>query len=94
VRARAPLQLLNQLTDFHKTSYEHCAVLGTSRTTFFNLLHSVITIWCEAGAPLAFEVLRCCMVIDFRQIYSKVCLCCMSEEKTDEVWSMYKEEFL
>lgn len=64
---RVPLQLLNQLTDFHKTSYEQYAVLGNSRTTFFNILRLVITIWCQAGAPLAFEVLRCCMIIDFKK---------------------------
>jgi hypothetical protein len=34
------------------------------------------------------------MVIDFRKIYNQVCLRCMSEEKVDEVWSMYKEKFL
>jgi hypothetical protein len=94
MRTCVPLQLLNQLTDFHKTLYEQCAVLGNSRTTFFDILHSAITIWCEAGTPPAFEVLRCCMVINFRKIYSKVCLCYMSEEKIDEVWSMYKEKFL
>jgi hypothetical protein len=69
--------------------YEQCAVLGNSRATFFNILRSAITIWCEAGAPLAFEVLRCSLVINFRKMYRKVCLRCMSEEKIDEVWSMY-----
>jgi len=83
LRTRVPLQLLNQLTDFHKTSYEQCAVLDNSRTTYFNILHSAITIWCEAGAPLAFEVLRCCMVIDSRKIYNKVCPRCMSKDKMD-----------
>jgi hypothetical protein len=34
------------------------------------------------------------MVIDFRKIYSKVCLHCMSKEKTDEVWSMFKVKLL
>jgi len=34
------------------------------------------------------------MIINFGKIYSKVCLCYMSEEKIDEVWSMYKEKFL
>jgi hypothetical protein len=70
------------------------AILGKSRTTFFNALHSIITIWCEAGMALASEVLRCCMVIDFRKIYIEVFLPYMSEEKTDEVCSMYKEKFL
>jgi hypothetical protein len=91
---RVPLQPLNQLTGFHKTLYEQCAILGNFRTTFFNILHSAITIWCEAGAPPAFEVLRYCMVINFRKIYSKICLCYVSEEKIDEVWSIYKEKFL
>jgi hypothetical protein len=89
-----PFQLLYQLADFHKTLYVHFAILGKSRTTFFNTLHSIITIWCEAGVALAFEVLRCCMVIDFRKIYSEVFLPYMSEEKIDEVCSINKEKAL
>jgi hypothetical protein len=40
-----PLQLLNQLTDFHEIWYGRCAITGHIKVVLFSFLQSVITVW-------------------------------------------------